>query len=148
MTGYQTLDGVVYVKDGIVSRWDYQKKQSEKLFETDYTDADVLFGFPDCMMIVNQFSQKKQEDVYHIREVFYDWDYRYLGECTIDLNPDEVIQLPDGRVWAYTLFGETEERILFCKHWHVNVSVPAYYIEKSDFGTGEIRLHEYHFPEE
>lgn len=69
---------------------------------------------------------------------FYDWDYEFLGECKLSFNKEQT------RYGNY-FFGETEDRLLIVKN---GASFrPDYYIEKSDFGTGNIILHEYHYPE-
>ena len=141
-------EGAYYAENGEIKRWDYETHAEETLLDTGFNGADMVYGFPDCLMIMDRLVKGKDEEEQEAELRFYDWDLKELGTCRIPLEEDDVFRMPDGSVLRQVLWGETEERILFCKHWHVNVSVPAYYIEKSDFGTGEIRLHEYHFPEE
>lgn len=43
--------------------------------------------------------------------------------------------------------GETKDRILLYTTGDGSNTLPEYYIEKSDFGTGTIRLHRFQFPD-
>ena len=75
------------------------------------------------------------------------WDYESqtgtalfdtsLGHCSL---PYETPTQDRGRV-----FGETEERLLLTAKR--SGTKPDYYINKSDFGSGEIPLHAYYYPE-
>ena len=67
---------------------------------------------------------------------FYNWEGEKLGEVAIGVN-NEV---------SNSLFGgETKDRIML--RGSVYYSLPEYYIEKSDFGTGHIELHKFKYPD-
>ena len=66
---------------------------------------------------------------------FYDWNFKSLGEIRLDYK--KTID------WTVVICGETENRILL----YADMSrLPRYYIDKSEFGTGNITLHEFKLP--
>ena len=131
-------DGAYYAEDGHVYRWDYTDQSAVLIAETGFTEGNVLYHLPDCWIITDGIKEQEREESNIITARFYDLRFAELGECRIACR--------EGSFWGAVLFGETEGRILFSNS-DID-DLPAYYIEKSDFGTGEIRLHEYHFPEE
>ena len=130
------------IRDGIIYRWSYQKEQEEAVFDTGFAQGTALRVFPDCYVVTDYLSAPSDtENIVTAR--FYDTNYVYQGSCCIPCQA--------GPYTRNVFFGETEDRILFCDDYLIQGSfwqAPAYYIEKSDFGTGQITLHEYHFPEE
>ena len=66
----------------------------------------------------------------------YDWDFQLQGQVEIDY--------PLGISAEYVLCGETSDRLLLAARW---IGMPEYYIEKSDFGTGNIEIHSFNLPE-
>ena len=131
-------DGAYYAEDGHVYRWDYTDQSAVLIAETGFTEGNVLYHLPDCWVVTDGIKEQEREESNIITARFYDLRFAELGECRIACR--------EGSFWGAVLFGETEGRILFSNS-DID-DLPAYYIEKSDFGTGEIRLHEYHFPEE
>ena len=132
-------DHAYYLENGRIMEWDYESRTEKMLAEIDFPEGDTLHCFPDCFMITDSGQQNTIAVCNEVTARFYDYTYRFLGECTVPLEPSSR-----GR---NVLFGETEERILFSSGSGY-MKLPSYYIEKSDFGTGQITLHEYHFPEE
>ncbi|HIR64265.1 MAG TPA: hypothetical protein IAB92_03505, partial [Candidatus Faecousia faecigallinarum] len=64
------------------------------------------------------------------------WDFQLQGQVDIDY-PMEISG-------EYVLCGETPDRLLLAAK---RIGVPEYYIEKSDFGTGNIEIHSFNLPE-
>ena len=101
--------------------------------------------FPDCLVVSDTYLYKdllndmwKPEDVKNATLRFYDWNYTFLGECQLSFDEERP-------QYGNYIFGETEDRILLVKDGFAKK--PDYYIEKSDFVSGKITLHEYHYPE-
>ena len=133
------LDHAYYCEEGKIIEWDYRSHMERVVAEPEEAEGDTLHCFPDCMMITDSIGSASERENNYVAARFYNYDYQYLGECRVPLQANAK-----GRS---ILFGETENRILL-RDTNDYMALPAYYIEKSDFGTGEIRLHEYHFPEE
>ena len=148
-SGYYGLDGAYYVEKGILYRWDYEKEAAEELFDTGFTEGNMLYRFNDFFIAADMLVEGEAWASQKVTLQFFSREYQPLGSCEIELLPEEAtIRRGENLTQRMVMFGETEDRVLFCKSNNPNSALPAYYIEKSDFGTGEIRLHEYHFPEE
>lgn len=69
---------------------------------------------------------------------FYDWDGNDLGSTKINYQfRKEILN-------AGLICGETPERIILTDNYDFS---PRYYINKSDFGTGNIEIHAFSLPE-
>ena len=67
---------------------------------------------------------------------FYDWNYNNLGSVKINYEFNDAI--------AGFICGETPDRIILTDNFFLT---PCYYINKSDFGTGNIEIHAFNVPE-
>ncbi len=86
---------------------------------------------PDCMVVSEKAREYKEKML-----LFYDWDLNSLGSMKLDYDFDESIFGP--------ICGETPERIFLTDN---NMLTPRYYINKSDFGTGNIEIHPLNMPD-
>lgn len=69
---------------------------------------------------------------------FYNWDFERIGECDLSQiykSEDDYLRIFPGEV----ICGESAGRIYLATRV---TGMPEYYIDKSDFGTGKIKLHE------
>ncbi|MBO4838733.1 MAG: hypothetical protein J5493_05120 [Lachnospiraceae bacterium] len=132
-----------YMDGGTVMQWDYEKQEGTPLFDTGFEAPLALAAFPDCFAVYDNRGvvMPGEPDVTSAAVRFYSWDFEQLGECELQLG-----ERSGGiRLYGNYVFGETETRILLVKD-ALNSLLPDYYIEKADFGTGSIPLHEYHYP--
>ena len=137
--GYWGTETGFYLKDGVIYQQNYADGTSEALFDTGLDGYYQMSCFPDCIVISKARTQEEKLNGEKITDqilFFYDWDFQSLGQVEIDY--------PLNISGDYVLCGETPERILLTGHI---TAVPQYYIEKSDFGTGNIEIHPFNLPE-
>ena len=135
VSGYFNETGGYYIEDGVIRQWNYKTKEGKDLFDTGLRGNLILNCYPDCLVISETCSVEEQADT--ISLWFYDWDYKSIGECKVSFE--------EARWYPIIVMSETEKRIILGDP--VRNDLPIWYIEKSDFGTGTIILHEYHYPE-
>ena len=140
VSGYFAAETAFIAEEGVVKQWDYQTGTGTTLFDTGIRTKVSLTALPDCLAVCDTYEYQDLTDgaIPKVMIRFYDWDYNPLGECGLFFDK-ELIRYGD------YIFGETEDRILLVKDG--SATRPDYYIEKTDFGTGNITLHEYHYPE-
>ena len=129
-----------YYENGYAMQWDYEKKSGTPLFDTGIRGNALLVPFPDCIVAYEYWGRlpEKPSEGVTVKIRFFDWNYAFLGECQLRI--EESLSF-----YGNHIFGETEDRILIIKD-PIN-SLPDYYINKSELGSGDIILHEYHYPE-
>ena len=131
--GYWGAEAGYYFENGNVIKVNYPDGDTEVLFETGLTGGHTTKFFPDCIAILENKSRSPEDPG---MMYFYSWEGEKLGEVAIGVN-NEV---------SNSLFGgETKDRIML--RGSVYYSLPEYYIEKSDFGTGHIELHKFKYPD-
>ena len=124
-------NAIYFVRNGAVTRIKYGSGAEEVLFETGLQNVVHTHWFSDYIVIVEDTNDESINPLFHI----YNWDGVKQGELEINF--------PHGNSSAL-IVGETHERILLNPSWN---NLPKYYIEKSDFGTGTIELHEIQYPD-
>ena len=137
--GYIGVDAEYFMDDGIVYEYSYAEGK-KALFDTGLNDGEYqLSCFPDCIAISELGAAEDMTNEKIIEErtlYFYDWSFNNLGSVNIDFPSTFTISTP--------ICGETDERIMLTD---ANDLVPRYYINKSDFGTGNIEIHAYKLPD-
>ena len=137
--GYWGAETGYYLKDGIIYQLHYADGSSEALFDTGLESGYQMSCFPDCIVIDKGCTQEERNAGKQIEDqvlYIYDWDFQLQGQVDIDY-PMEISG-------EYVLCGETPDRLLLAAK---RIGVPEYYIEKSDFGTGNIEIHPFNLPE-
>ena len=130
--GYYNETQGYYFQNGAVRRLTYATGQEEVLFETGFDGDYRAVFFPDCIVIASKDNGKDADPNLY----FYNWAYEFLGTATMDY--------PHSTSGEMSLLGETANRIILTD---IACQLPRYYIEKSDFGTGNIDIHEYNIPD-
>ena len=126
---YRLIDNKFY-------RIDYGTLKQTLLFDTGLEGEHILRCFPDCIVIMEGSSVYDPESASLPQTLhFYSWEFEPLGEITVDYK--KTIDR------TMIICGETENRILLCSDIS---ALPRYYIDKSEFGTGHITLHEFKLP--
>ena len=137
--GYWGVEAGYYLQDGIIYRLNYADGSSEALFDTGLEGFYQMTCFPDCIVISKARTEEERMAAKEIEGqvlYLYDWDFQLQGQVEIDY--------PLGISAEYVLCGETSDRLLLAARW---IGMPEYYIEKSDFGTGNIEIHSFNLPE-
>lgn len=126
---YKLIDNKLY-------RIEYGTLEQTMLFDTGLEGDHILRCFPDCIVIMNGNSYLDPESASKPQTLhFYDWGFNSLGEITLDY--------PRANDWTMIICGETANRILLSAD---NSDIPRYYIDKAEFGTSNITLHEFELP--
>ena len=122
-----------YYKDGGVYRLNYATGNEEMLFDTGLTGKYYAFILPDCIIVANSdFHNLADKNLY-----LYSWDYKLVD--TIPITYPLMCYMVDEAVVA-----ETAERIILTNS---TLGRPMYYIEKSELGTGNVKIHSFKLPD-
>ncbi len=131
-SGYYGMEEAWYIKDGVICHLNYASGEEEALLDTGILPGEddfiTLLCFPDCLVLHIQHQPKEHEDR-RSTFYFYNWAMEPVGDVTIQGS------------WI-TLCGETEDRLIFNSDY-----LPWCYVDKADFGTGHIELHEFNMPD-
>ena len=137
--GYYGMEDAWYILDGVIYHDVYADAEPQAVFDTGLDGYKRLQCYPDCLVVSDAVSwedQWKDVELETIGLDFYNWNFEHLGHVTLDY--------PRKEGFDDVICGETPDRIILTdSYWFY----PRYYIEKSDFGTGNIELHEYNLPD-
>lgn len=138
--GYLGKEAEYYIENGIIIENTYGKGKKE-LLDTGLKGQYQLVCFPDCMVAYEYLNDDEIQQEVTLDEItmhFYDWDYKKLGSVTINYHIDQIV------LGVGSICGETHERIILTDNFYFT---PKYYINKSDFGTGNIEIHAFNVPD-
>ena len=122
-----------YYKNGGVYRLTYATGKEEKLFDTGLNGKYYAIILPDCMIIASKdFGNPSDKNLY-----IYNWNYELID--TVAINYPFLGYMVDEAVAA-----ETAERIILT---NCSMGRPLYYIEKSELGTGNVKIHSFNLPD-
>lgn len=136
--GYYTDKEAYVILDGVISKVTYATGRVEDLLDTGLEGMYDLMCYPDCLVVVETLpfadlvtgGKLEKQHMY-----FYNWEFTSLGSIEVEYSDT---------VWtSATVFFETATRIYLSLEHDGN---PSHYIEKSDFGTGNIVLHKVTLP--
>ena len=134
--GYYGMEDAWYVIDGVIYHLNYASGEEEVLLDTglrlEENEKMILRCFPDHLALKIDHHTDDKKSAYS-SFYFYNWAMESVGQI------DRV----DG--WFVLLCGETADRLIISDYPY-NI-VPQYYIDKSEFGTGHIELHEFNMPD-
>lgn len=138
-SGYYGAEDAYYILDGVIYHYNYSTNEKEALFDTGLDGDKALYCYPDCLVVSDtipwdEYMAGKVLDTITLH--FYNWDFEILGQVQLDYaRPGHFYQV---------ICGETPERIILTDNSSL---YPRYYIEKADFGTGDIQIHEFELPD-
>ena len=122
-----------YFKNGGVYRLTYATGMEEKLFDTGLTGKYYATILPDCIIIASKdFGNPSDKNLY-----FYNWNYELVDTVGITY-PFMGYMVTDA------IAAETAERIILTNS---TLGRPMYYIEKSELGTGNVKIHSFKLPD-
>lgn len=122
-----------YFKNGGVYRLTYATGMEEKLFDTGLTGKYYATILPDCIIVASKdFDNPSDKNLY-----FYNWNYELVDTVAITY-PFMGYMVTDA------IAAETAERIILTNS---TLGRPMYYIEKSELGTGNVKIHSFNLPD-
>lgn len=131
--GYWGENAAYVFVDGAVQKVNYPDGSMEVLFDTSLSGDFITEYYPDCIVMLENKDRSPENPA---MMYFYSWEGEKLGEVEIGFN----------RGLGPMLFGgESKDRIML--RGSIHYSLPEYYIEKSDFGTGHIEIHKFEYPD-
>ncbi|MBD5080566.1 MAG: hypothetical protein HDT44_02235 [Ruminococcaceae bacterium] len=136
--GYVGTKARYYVENDIIIEDSYTEGKKE-LINIGKKGNYQLACFPDCIVAYEYLSDEDFVQGMTLDDVtlrFYDWNYNDLGSVKIDYEFDQAI--------TGFICGETPNRIILANNIDY---LPRYYINKSDFGTGNIEIHALNVPD-
>lgn len=123
-----------YFKDGAVMRLEYETGKEEVVIDTGLEGDYYALCLPDCLIVVEkEFGAISDRNLY-----FYNWAFELVDTVQIEY-PENGFMTSDA------IIAETVDRIILSDSY--KNARPAYYIEKSELGTGNAVLHPYDLPE-
>ena len=130
--GWFGEDAAFYFKDGAIVRLDYSSGKESVMVNTGLEGEYYAFFFPDCIIVAS-----KEDGTDADRNLyFYNWDFQLVD--TVELTYPY-------KCWPqFTVIAETAERI-FLSDTFVDAQ-PLYYINKSELGTGNVKVHAFVLP--
>lgn len=134
--GWYGAEAGYFMRGGEFVRLDYATRTEEVLLDTGLEGDYYANCFPDCIVISNYAEQKEGED-YDRTLYFYNWDLQLVDSVVF---PHEI-----GWSVSQAIVAETSQQIIF--NPNISPACPMYYINKSEIGTGELKIHEYKLPE-
>lgn len=141
--GYVGVNGIYYIDGGVIYRKNAGSETTDILFDTGLSGDHKLKGLPEYLVVMDTvywWQDGRENDSLEGQTLcFYSWDFKLLGECEINYEAN------GSNVYENIIAGETAERIYLAAH---NLGLPEYYIDKSDFGTGNIEIHPLELPED
>lgn len=132
IAGYYGKEAGYYFRDGAVCRLTYETKAEERIIETGLDGDYYVMCFPDCLVVADQSAEAEDNQLY-----IYNWNYELVDTV-------ELTFLHGNFFTDQALMAETAERFILTDgiSW-----LPKYYIEKSELGTGEVKVHAYNLPD-
>ena len=137
--GYYGAEEAYYILDGVIYHYVYSTNQKEALFDTELDGEKALYCYPDCFVIADTIPWDEHMEgkvIDSINIYLYNWNFDSLGQIELDYSRPEH--------FYKVICGETPERIILTDNSDL---YPRYYIEKADFGTDNIQIHEFELPD-
>lgn len=133
--GYYGAEEAWYIEDGVIYNLNYETGTPEPVLDTGLEGYHYLHCFQDLFIISDSLDFWDEEPSNGEQNLyFYNWDFERIGQITIPWL---------GRT---PICGVTPERILLSSSEYE--FIPKYYINKSELGTENVRLHEFVWPED
>lgn len=91
----------------------------------------MLLCFPDCMVLASRADGTGSDNKLY----FYNWAFELID--AVELSYPHSIRC------EWLIASETAERLILC----ADTYMPRYYINKSELGTGNAKLHSFKLPD-
>lgn len=125
--GYYSEEQGYYFRDGAICRLTYSTQEEEIMVDTGLEGDYILCAFPDCMVLAYRGLEGGDQNLY-----IYNWAFELVDTVATGLGGNYGLH--------FLLISETAERFILTT---ANLGMPKYYINKSELGTGNVKLHEF-----
>ena len=129
--GYYAETEGYYFKDGAIRRFIYETQTEEILVDTGLEGNYVLRVFPDCLVVAANGLEYTEDNHFYV----YNWGFELVDTIEIPYQYDVGTQ--------HLLISETAERFILSTTY---AGFPRYYINKSELGTGNVKVHAFVLP--
>lgn len=132
IAGFYGRNAGYYYWDGAVIRLNYETREEERIIETGLDGDYYVMCFPDCLVVADQSFEAKDNNLY-----IYNWAYELVDTVALTY-------LHGNFFTDQALMVETAERFILTDgtSW-----LPKYYIEKSELGAGNVKVHAFKLPD-
>lgn len=127
--GYFGEEKGYYYRDGAVRCLNYATQEEKILIETKLSGDYYALCLPDCIVVVSRDSGSEGAD----QNIYvYNWDFVLVDQIKLDYPKADNLRL------EHTIIAETAERLILTNAFQ---GLPMYYIEKSELGAGNTKIH-------
>lgn len=119
-----------YFMDGAIRRLIYATKEETVMVDTGLEGEYFCFSFPDCLVLASQDDEEKADRNLY----FYNWAFELVDTVRLDYTISNRTQ--------FALIAETVDRVILTNKFN---GQPLYYINKSELGTGNVKLHAFQY---
>ena len=120
-----------YCKEGMVIRADNATGEETVVIDSGLEGEYFAYFFPECIVLASEGEGKEGDPNLY----FYNWAFEHVDTVKLDY--------PISCGYQFAVMAETSERVILTDRM-IN-GKPLYYIEKSELGTGNCVVHEYHY---
>ena len=131
------LEECWYIREGIVYRDVYATGETTAMVDTGLEGDLVLLCYPDCL-VISSYGLSEEEFVVLEEQFLYIYNWNMELVDTVSLGFPNAAGLP------FPICGESPERFYLTDNMDM---VPRYYIEKSEFGSGDVKVYPLTLPE-
>lgn len=118
-----------YFQDGYIYRCTYAANKTEPVVDTGLVGSYIVFAFPDCLVLASNDREATDNNLY-----FYNWSFELIDTVCVP-NPNSLRT-------NFLLIAETAERLFLTTSFD---GIPTSYINKSELGTGDVKIYPFHF---
>lgn len=131
--GFFGTDAAYYFKNGAICRLNYETQKEEIMVDTGLQGDYYANCFPDCLVVAS--SEIRSADDMNL--YIYNWAFELVDTVALSY-PCDLFMTSDA------IIAETAERFILTDS---SYNIPRYYIEKSELGTGNVKLHAFNLPD-
>ncbi len=132
LQGVYMHEEVYFFKDGAIRHRVYATNEETVLVETGLEHDYSLFAFPDCLVLADKASKEDRDPNLYI----YNWAFELVDTVELTYSFNGSTQ--------FMLIAETAEQLILTDS-NDFFAMPRYYIDKSELGTGNAKVHEYKY---
>lgn len=132
VAGFYGRECGYYFRDGAVICLNYETREEEQIINTGLDGRYSLKCFPDCIVVLSKEMGVDKDNQLYI----YNWNYELVDTIELAFS---------GIPYDQSLIAETSERLIFTDA--IMSWMPKYYIEKSEIGTGNAKIHAFSLPD-
>ena len=130
--GYYGDEEAYYMRDGVIYCLTYSTSVESAMVDTGLKGSHFVHCFPECVVVslIPSDEQQKAGETLEKQVLFiYNWDFELIDQVELTYQGAELAYNP--------ICGDTPQRIILMDGL---ANMPRYYIDKANFGTGNIQI--------